>query len=350
MISLLLILIMDIITYISLYLIVTLSLNLQQGYTGIPNLGLVLYVAGGAYVVGALPGRLAMYFYGLKDLDFVNDNPLVIALINQRLQRDPLVSIALFISTILIALIVGAFLGFVSSYPAIRLKAEYLMMTLISMGEAMRIIGYNYSPLVGGTLGVSVPDFFAWCGNFRSLVLLGVIILAAFFTFIVCETIVNSPFGRLMKAVRESEITVESVGRDVIKVKMQVLMLGGALASLAGALYATYSSAVVAQSYNRGDWTFWPWLMMMVGGMGNNRGALIGTIAVVIARRLIIIYKHLIALPFINPIWLEPMLLGALLLIIMTYKPEGLLPERPTRLPKELRLLLKKLVGDKIGE
>jgi branched-chain amino acid transport system permease protein len=323
--------VLDVVAYLSIYLIVTLALNLQYGCTGIPNFGLSLAVAAGAFIVGAFSGRLAMLVYlGDKKLDFITNNAEVTALINQRLMNDVLTPVAILLLSIVLAMLVGAFFGIVASYPAIRLRAEYLMMVLISMGEAMRVIGNNYSPLIGGTLGVSVPNFFAAGGGYGTYIGVLVIVVISAAVFFLCEKVVNSPFGRLLKAVRENETTAECVGKDILRAKFQALVLGSALAALGGALYAINVGVVVASAYNRIDWTFIPWLFMMIGGIGNNRGVLMGVVGVGIARKLILIFKHEISLflPF-NALWLESILIGLLLIAFTIYKPQGFLPERP---------------------
>ena len=112
---------------------------------------------------------------------------------------------------------------------------------------------------------------------------------------------------------------------------MKVLFVGSAVSALGGALYGFYVSYVQVNQYYRYTWTFWPYLMLIVGGAGNNEGALIGCIVFVVAKELINIYKNTIALflPF-DPVWLDYMILGSVLLIMLTRRPQGLLPEKPT--------------------
>ena len=323
--------IMDIMAFLTVYLIVVISLNFQYGYTGIPNFGLAYSVAGGAYVTGALAGRIAMWYYGVgQGLDYIHDNSFIMSMVNERIAHDPAGGLLLFFTVIALVVGINAFLGFIASYPAIRLKADYLMMVLIAMAEAIRIIGLRYYPLVGGTYWVHVPDFFAWTGHFRSYIVTGLMIGTAALMFILVQLFATSPLGRLVRAMRENELTAEALGKDIVKLKIKVIVLGSVIASIAGFLWSLYTEVVLSAAYTRTDWTFWPWLMLMIGGRGNNVGAAVGAAIIVVGRRLIVYYKHAFKeyIPF-SVVWLEQFMLGALLILVMIFRPQGLLKNQP---------------------
>jgi len=324
----------DITIYFILYFIASISLNVQYGYGGIPNFGLVLSVAGGAYVTGALLGRIARLYYGVGlDMDFMLQNSEITTMINQRLASDPLGGIMLFLLIVAISFLVCAGLGFIASYPANRLGATYLMMALIAMAEAIRIIGENYYPLVGGTFWVHVPNVFAWMGSLQWIGVPLLFACVALAVFLAVELMVSSPFGRLIRAVRENETIVECLGKDIVEIKTKVVVLGSVIASLSGILYAFYCQAVMATAFTRNDWTFYPWLMIMLGGRGNNMGTLAGVLIFVLVRRSIVIFKHDIqAYVPIETIWLEMLMMSAFLILVMIYRPQGLIPEKPTKI------------------
>ncbi len=246
----------------------------------------------------------------------------------------------------------NALIGFIASRTVIKLRTDYLIITLMAMAEAARIIGINYYSLVGGTLSIHVPDLFAWMGGFRSA---GVVIMApaiSIATFILVQALVTSPFGRLMKAIRESEVTAECIGKDVVKVKTAVIVVGSSLASLTGVLFSIYLETIIASAYTRTNWTFWPWLMVLMGGLGNNVGAAIGTLVVILVRRTIIFYKHYFEayIPF-QVIWLEQIMLGVALILIMIFRPQGLTPEKPVKIRgiRDYSEIQKKLKLKKLG-
>ncbi len=180
-----------------------------------------------------------MWYYGISsELDYINDNTLITTMLNQKLAQDPLGGLLIFMFIIIIAMMISAALGFVGSFPAIRLREDYLLMVLIAMGEATRIIGVNYTPLVGGTLWVNVPNLFAWLGTHAMYVYPLLMIGIAIMIFLLVQFIVTTPFGRLIRAVRDEESAAKFLGKDTVKIKMIIMMLGSALASISGVLYA----------------------------------------------------------------------------------------------------------------
>jgi len=202
------------------------------------------------------------------------------------------------------------------------------------MAEAIYLIGKVYRPLVGGQFWVGVPNVFAFMGQNKNV---GYLLVSGFITIIIFwiyQSMGNSPLGRLVRAVRENEMTAESIGKDVVGIRTKVVMLGSALASIAGVLWAFQIQKVISETYTRANWTFLPWLMFMVGGAGNNMGATFGTFAFITLRRLITQYKYLISpyVPF-DVVWLEQMLMGSVLLLIIMFRPEGLIPEKPVKMP-----------------
>jgi hypothetical protein len=158
-------------------------------------------------------------------------------------------------------------------------------------------------------------------------------LIIMFLIYLFIEILTSSPFGRLIKAVRENEITARFIGKDVTRIRILVLLIGSSLASIAGVLYSLFMGAVMASAFTRSDWTYWPWLMLIIGGKGNNIGALVGAVIIVIARQLIAIYKHDLELflPF-SVVWLEQILLGITLIAFMIYRPIGIIPEKPVKI------------------
>lgn len=302
-------------------------------------------MAGGAFVAGYFPGRAAASLLGLDaGLDYIKDNVRLVTEVNVGFQGNASMAFLLFLVTLVIAGIVGAGLGFVASYPAIRLREDYLAITLLAMGEAIRVIGYNYAPLVGGTLGVSVPDPLAWVPReLRFTAATLIIMVFAVLILFYAELLARSPLGRALRAVRDSEVAAASLGKDVVRTRMRALVVGSMLAAVGGALYAFYTGGVIAVAYNRVDFTFWPWVMVILGGAANNIGVALGAFLFVTFRKLITFYKGYLApyIPF-DVTWLDLLLLGIVLILILMYRPSGVLPEKPTFTisPSKVRQLL----------
>ncbi len=360
---------LDLAAIFAVYLTVTLTLNMEYGFTGIPNFGKVLAFAGGAFSVGFFPGRLLSAVYGLdrgidayannrilascvrgyaafepgvlQGVKYIEDNVVATTCLTRVLQNDPLLSIAMVLVTVLIASGVGALLGFISSYPAIRLREDYLAMTLLAMAEVANVIGYNYPEIAGGTLGVAIPDPYAWVGpSIRFVIATLFLGIMAFVAYVYVWRVSSSPFGRIMKAVRDGELAAESLGKDVVKVRQKVLVVSSAIAAAGGALYAFYTGGVIALTYDRVTWTFWPWVMVIMGGAANNLGVLFGTGIFVVSRKMIDVYKYSLGgiLPF-SVVWLDRLGLGIVLLIMLIARPQGILAEKPQMPLKKEKIL-----------
>jgi len=328
----LIIFVRDYAIFFAIYLIVALSLNLEYGYAGVPNFGKVLAVAGGAFTVAFFPGRIIAWLFGIgTGLDYVAENMAIVGEVSKVLASDSAVALAIFFATLGVAGIIGAVLGFIACYPAIRLREDYLAITLLAMGEAIQVIGYNYTPICGGTLGISVPDPFGWAGEQRyvavALFVVGICLVLLFFL----ERLVRTPLGRMLRAIRDNEDVAESLGKDVTRIRMKTIIMASIIGSIAGALDAFKSGGVISMSYHRVSWTFWPWVIVILGGAANNMGVVMGTFAFVTLRRLIDYFKEYLA-PFVpfSVVWLDYLVLGIMLIVIQMYRPEGLIREKPT--------------------
>jgi len=326
----------QIILYFAAFLIVTLSLNLEVGYAGIAQFGRVLAVLTGAVVAGAIPGRILAYMmgmpYGAEYANHLINFKIVNTITNELLTPNPLLSIGMFIFTLALAALLGGIVGFICSYPALRLKEAYLGITLLAFGDALQAFIWNYDPIAGATQGINIPDFYRWVGAgaprfyAATITMLGIAILV----YILIDAIGRAPYGRALKAMRDSEVAAAVYGKDIAGLRGRTLIVGGAIAAIGGALWTMYSLSFKAITFNRLTWTFWPWAFMMLGGTGNNFGVLIGTFIFSTARTLIFTYKELLTqvIP-ISPQWLEYILVGTAIVVIALLRPQGIIPEKP---------------------
>ena len=326
---------------IGIFIIISLSLNLEYGYAGIPNFGKLLAVAGGAYFVGAVSGRILALAYGQPaGLGYIEKNLGVIGFLNNALSSSPLQSIGFLVLSLMGAAFFGGLLGYVASYPAIRLRGDYLAITLLAMGEILWVIADNWQPLIGGSMGVRIPDPFRWVGSqYRPLAVLLTVLATAAIIFLYLQYLGRSPLGRVLKAMRENELSASVHGKDVIRLRTKTLIVGFAIAAISGALNSLWTVSVSPKDFERVRHTFMPWVMVIIGGAGNNIGAMIGAIIFVTLRELIVFYKYSFEaiVPF-DVVWLEYLLMGIALIIVLMYRPEGLLPEKPTRTLSERRI------------
>lgn len=321
----------DLLAIFAVYVIVNVSLNMEFGYGGIPNFGKVLAVGAGAFVAASVPGRIFAGMAGIEG-DYIADNISVVSQVNAWLVDNTGIGFAVFFLTLAVAAVVGGGIGIVTAYPAIRLRGDYLAITLLAFGESIRVIGNNFTPLVGGTLGVQVPDPLAFLpGELRFPVATAGLVVLAAAVYVHSEKMIRSPLGRLLRAVRDNEVAAEALGKDASRIRIKVIMFSAALAAIGGALYAFYVGGTIAFAYDRASWTFWPFLMILIGGLANNKGVLVGTLIFVTLRKLIVFFKDSFQgyVPF-DVIWLDFLLLGVILLAILLYRPQGIFVEKPT--------------------
>ena len=145
---------------------------------------------------------------------------------------------------------------------------------------------------------------------------------------------VNSPFGRLMRSVRDNEMTLQSTGKNVAKLRSQVMMFGSGIMALSGVLLAYYYTFVQYNMYSRVDYTFWPWLMITIGGLGSNGGSYVGALTCVSIIKGLNLTKQGIGPLLIGTRWIklinyfEDLILGTLLLVFLIFKPRGVIPEK----------------------
>jgi branched-chain amino acid transport system permease protein len=326
----------DFLNFYALYLAISLSLNLEFGYTGVPNFGKVLFIAGGAAFAGSISGRLAAYVYGVNTHgDFITFNARIITQVNTILVNDPGFAFEMVAVSLLIAGIIGAFLGFLASYPAIRLKEDYLGMLLLAMAQFFDVVLRTYTPLIGGSQPILVPDPYAYWATLgpgvRDLVAALVMSGFAILVYIYVERMVRSPLGRTLRAVRDNEDASRALGKDDAAMRRNVMIVAAAIAGIAGALYTFYTASIEYDTWTRFAWTFWPFLIVIIGGAGNNVGVAVGTFFfTLIYKGLEQIQPSLQPYIFFNANWLQDLLFAGLLVGILMLRPEGLVREKPT--------------------
>jgi len=200
------------------------------------------------------------------------------------------------------------------------------------MGEAIRVIGHNFTPIIRGNLGALVPDPFAWAGEFRYITVLVFVVVICVLVFIYLARLLRTPLGRVLRAIRDNEVVAEALGKDVTSTRMKIIIIASMIGAIAGALDAFKAGGIISTMYHRETWTFWPWVMVILGGAANNLGVVAGALVFTTLRRVIDFFKGYLD-PFVpfSVVWLEPLLLGVILLLILMYRPEGMIPEKPTQ-------------------
>ena len=264
-----------IVTLLGIFGLASFSLNLHTGFTGMTNFGVIFFIGIGAVTVGLLSAPVETNGYGWS----------------------PLAATAF-------AVVISAVAGWLLAYPTARLRMDYFAIVTISLGEMLRIslqaepllragtvtsaIGISQyarplenwwesgpDAIIGGLLGLHVPAPY--------VVLLAA--LAAVFLVLIwflLNTLLASPWGRILRSIREDEVVSQHHGHNILLHKAASLALGAAIAALAGALWAWLNTNVWPDFMNPVRSTFLIWAAFIVGGRGNNRGMIIGAFVIVV--------------------------------------------------------------------
>ena len=283
-----------------IYALMALGVNVMWGFAGMVNLGLVGFFAVGAYASALLTKGGYAIAVGMM-------------------------------AAVLVASVVGALVSLVT----VRLRGDYLAIVTLGFAETIRIVASNAIPLTNGTDGISgIP------GPYRgqlspeqfNLLYLGIVTLIVAIAYVGADRLRASPFGRVLRAIRDDEQVAAVAGKHVTLFKVKAFALGSAALGLAGALYAHYTSYIAPDIFVP-LFTLYIKLALLAGGLGNNRGAIAGAFAVVL---LLEGSRFLIPLfPGLTPVQgaaVREFLVAVVLILMLRYRPAGLIPERIGRL------------------
>jgi len=271
-----------------IYIILTLGLNLVVGYTGLAALGHAAFSCVGAYA-----SSLLALNYGLS----------------------PWLGL-------LIGACVAAILGVVIGAPSLRLKGDYLAIATFGLGVIVYSVAKNWMSVTRGPMGLpGIPGFsvFGWqlASVWSYLILVTVFV---FLTYIIIRRVVKSPFGRILRGIREDEIATLAMGKDVNKHKIMVFVIGAFFAGIAGSLYAHYITFIDPSSFTVME-SITILLMVVFGGMGSLGGSFVGAAILVIFPELL----RFLGMPSSVAAPLRQMIYGLLLIVLMLYRPQGIL-------------------------
>lgn len=289
-----------ILIYIGIYAILSLSLNLIVGFTGLLSLCHAAFLGIGAYTTAIM----MTHGYGF--------------------------GVALCCSVILSSLF-----GLLIGLPTLRLKGDYLAIATLGFGEIVRNVILNWDAITRGPMGINnIPPLMIPIANTPLTGKTGPLILIWTFvllTYLIINRITRSRFGRAFMAIREDEIAARSVGINTTAYKISAFMTGAFFAGLAGCLWAVHNTSVAPQSF---DFMLSIMILCMVvlGGLGNNLAVILGTIIIVIAAEL----PRLLGFSTAIPPQTNQIIFGLILVLMMIYRPQGILPgKRRKVLPEE---------------
>jgi branched-chain amino acid transport system permease protein len=230
-------------------------------------------------------------------------------------------------------MLASALVAAIVGIPTIRLKHDFLAIGTFGIAICIQLVAMNWKSVTRGFDGLhSLPKPFAslasspFQANLYYLIL--VLALIGLITFAL-ERMVRSPWGRMLRAIREDEEAAAALGKNAFAIRLQTFVLGSMLMGLSGALYANFMGFVSPQDLLP-IFTFQVFVMLIVGGSGNNFGALLG--AVIIWALWTVTESVLSAVlpPGLRQqvSAIRVVMVGAILVAMLLYRPQGMLPER----------------------
>lgn len=298
----------DIATLILIYVMLGLGLNIVVGLAGLLDLGYV-----GFYAVGAYSYALLSHYYGLG-----------------------------FWTCLPIAGLMAAFFGFILGFPVLRLRGDYLAIVTLGFGEIIRILLRNMTELTGGPNGISnidKPSLFGLSFERRAaegmqtfheyfglaynsinkvIFLYLVALLLVLLTLFVINRLLRMPIGRAWEALREDEIACRALGMNPTIIKLSAFTLGATFAGFAGSFFAARQGLVTPESFTFIESAI-ILAIVVLGGMGSQLGIILAAVVMILLPELMREFSEYRMLMF-----------GALMVLMMIWRPQGLLPmQRP---------------------
>lgn len=308
---------LPILTTAAIYAIAGVGLNMQYGEGGLLNFGFVAFMAIGGYTtVLLLPHQ-----QGSTSTELTSGLPLYLAVV--------------------LGMLAAAAVGALFAIPALRLRADYLAIVMIALAEILRISLRSVPEVTGGVYGVSSftsslqnlrPGFLDEVGSamrvqpsqlWIALVAWSCLLLVTVATALLMRT----PWGYLLRAVRDDEYAVRSLGKRSTLVKLQVLMVGGAIGGLSGSLLSFQLSHVTPDIFQP-QVTFFIFAIVILGGTSNPWGPLVGSIIFWV----VLTQSGTLAAQYLGSgtvaAALRYILVGILIVALINFRPHGILGRR----------------------
>ena len=283
----------DVCISIAVNIVLAVSLNLVNGYTGQFSLGHAGFMAVGAYTSASLTNAIAMKFPQLAGS----------------------VTVLFYVPALIAGGLAAALVGLAVGIPSLRLRGDYLAIVTLGFGEIIRVLILNIDAL-GASRGLSVSvhetNFF-WA--------YGVAVISIYVVY----NLVHSTYGRGFVTVRDDEIAAEAAGIDTTKYKVIAFVVAAFFAGIAGGLYAHYKQYLTPEGFN-----FFKSVdvvvMVILGGMGSTAGVVFAAILLTLLPEGLRMIAHLPWIPAPVQPWLENRLIlySLLLILLMLSRPQGL--------------------------
>jgi branched-chain amino acid transport system permease protein len=291
-------------TFAGLYALMALGLNIVWGMAGMINLGLVGFFALGGYASALLTFKLGA--------------PIVVGLA----------------AAFAFAAVCGSVMALITA----RLRGDYLAIVTLGFSEVVRIIASNEIWLTNGTDGISgIPG--PWRGRISpqdfNLVYLAIVLVILVVVVLLLQNLRHSPFGRVLRAIRDDDQVPAIAGKWVIAFKVEAFAISAGILGLAGALYGHYTSYIAPDAFVPLI-TIYIVLALSAGGTGNNYGAVLGAVLIVFFQESTrFVAGWVPGLAAVQVASLREIVISVTLILILRFRPQGILPERLPKLAQE---------------
>ncbi len=288
----------DVLMMIFVNIILAVSLNLINGFTGQFSIGHAGFMAIGAYTSAYMTVYHGQHFERAMAASIGETAAIAIV----------------FLLAILLGALAAAVMGLIVGIPSLRLRGDYLAIVTLGFAEIIRIVILNID-VVGGATGFSVPGYsnFIYVGAF------------AVITIIVVHNIVKSDIGRALISIREDELASEAMGINTTRYKVLAFVISSSFAGIAGVLFAHYKKFLHTNDFQFIR-SFEIIIMIVLGGMGSITGSILGAIVITVLPELLrqLPTINLFGTP-VNFADLRLVIYALLLIIIMLTRPQGVL-------------------------
>lgn len=313
-----------------LYIILALGLNIVVGYAGLLDLGFIGFYALGAYVAALLTSpHLAIHLPSLAAI-FPNNSDIQSWVV--------LFAAGLF----------SGFFGIVLGIPLLRLRGDYLAIVTLGIGEIIRIVLRNLDRPVNITngaqgIGLVEPIRIAHLDFSRSHELFGhkvsspylyyyLFVVLTLLTMFACVRMQKSRIGRAWQAIRENEEAARALGLNILSLKLLAFAVGAMFGGMSGALFAMFQGFVSPESFSLNE-SVAVLAMIVLGGMGHVRGIVLGCFLLGMFPELLRTWsvwfqQKLFGETILEPEIIRQLLLGTALIVMMNFRPQGLLPAK----------------------
>ncbi|MDB5254304.1 MAG: inner-rane translocator, branched-chain amino acid transport system permease protein [Parcubacteria group bacterium] len=275
---------------VSIYAILGLSLNLVVGYTGLLSISQAAFYGIGAYTTAILLTRFDLNFF---------------------------VSI---LAGIVITGVCSLLIGFVLS----RFKEDYYALGSFGFNIIVYSIFLNWQSLTQGPLGIpgiTRPTIFGFSLS-ENIAFLGLAVVGGILIFFFCEFIAKSSFGRVLKAIREDEQAIEIFGYKTLYYKLAIFVLSAMIASVAGSFFASYITFIDPSTFTLNESIF-ILSIIILGGLANLKGSVLGALFLILLPEAL----RFVGFPTDIAAQMRQLVYGVLLVVLMLYRPQGLLGE-----------------------